>query len=61
MKITSQKEARRIFREDIRPLVVKQYGASDTVALDEAWNDWIDSLNKDRIVSDYGAMNWTRT
>ena len=34
------------FKDEIAPLVIAQYSADDTVALDEAFNNWTDSLCK---------------
>ena len=35
------------FDEDIAPLVVEQYGEYDKPAMNQAFNDWSDSLCKD--------------
>jgi hypothetical protein len=60
-RITSQREARRIFRDDVKPYVVERYGPRDTVALDEAWNEWTDQLHKERRISARAYDRWTRT
>lgn len=61
MRITTQREARRIFNEEIRPYVIARYGPRDRPALDEAWNDWTDSLHKDRVISARAYDRWTRS
>lgn len=38
--------------EEIKPLVIKQYGEDDIVALSESWNDYTDMLCKDGELSD---------
>lgn len=35
------------FEADIKPLIIKQYGSDDIVALREGWNDYTDMLTKD--------------
>lgn len=37
---------------EIKPAVIAQYGADDTVALSESWNDYTDGLCKDGQLSD---------
>lgn len=36
------------FNSDIRPAVLKQYSETDIVAMREAWNDYTDSLSRER-------------
>lgn len=35
------------WNDDIKPLVIEQYGEGDSIALSESWNDYTDSLCKD--------------
>lgn len=41
------REAFDSWESDIKPAVVAQYGADDSVALSESWNDYTDALCKD--------------
>jgi hypothetical protein len=40
------------FNENIKPLVIEQYGADDTPAMSEAWNDFTDSECKEGQITD---------
>ena len=54
-------QACEMFREDILPMIVQSYeldGVRDGPARCETWNNWVDSLCKDRQISDWQAMNW---
>lgn len=42
-----QEDLRTLFLQEIAPFVAKQYGANDQCAMDEAFNDWLDSLSRD--------------
>lgn len=57
----NQKEARKLFNADIKPAVVKMYSHNDTIALNEAFNDWIDSMARDRQITQKQADSWTRS
>jgi hypothetical protein len=46
-QIASEEELSKIFDESILPLVLETYSESDSVAINEAFNDWTDSLCKD--------------
>jgi hypothetical protein len=46
-QIASEEELSKRFDAEILPLVLEQYSESDTVAINEAFNDWTDSLCKD--------------
>lgn len=46
------------FRENIAPYVRKQYGR-DSIAMREAFSNYVDSLNKDGIVSSRQANTWS--
>jgi hypothetical protein len=39
-------EALKIWREEIKPVTIKQYGKDDKPALAEAWNNWTDNLRQ---------------
>ena len=45
--ISSEKELSERFDEEIAPLVIEQYGENDEPAMNEAFNNWSDSLCKD--------------
>lgn len=45
--IASEEELSKRFDEEILPLVLETYSESDSVAINEAFNDWTDSLCKD--------------
>jgi len=59
-RITSQREARKIFNEEVKPAVVAHYGKNDRPALDEAWNNWTDMLCKEGRISSRAYDTWTR-
>lgn len=44
---SSEEQLSEAFDESIAPMVIEQYGADDTVAMNEAFSDWTDSLCKD--------------
>lgn len=50
------KEARRIFRDEIAVNIPKH----DRPMLDEAFNNWTDSLHKDGVITDKQYNTWTR-
>lgn len=50
--ISSEKELSEIFDNEIAPLVIAQYGENDQPAIDQAFNDWADSLCADDIIHD---------
>jgi len=45
--IDSEQELSDRFDDEIAPLIIDQYGEGDEPAMDEAFNDWSDSLCKD--------------
>ena len=56
-------QACEIFREDILPFVIERYesdGIKDGPARRETWNDWTDSLCKNRQISDWQYANWSQ-
>jgi hypothetical protein len=42
--IASEEELSKLFDEEILPLVLETYSEDDSVAINEAFNDWTDSL-----------------
>ena len=56
---TKEKELRETFKADILPLVVEQYSADDEPAINEAWNNWTDGLQKDGEIPSYVCSNIT--
>ena len=51
-----------IFRDHVLPMVIERYeadGIKDVPARCETWNNWVDALNKDRMISNWQAMNWS--
>lgn len=58
---TRVSDARRYFKEHIQPLVEAQYSKRDTVALNEAWNNWTDDLYKNGEISYKAYDTWCRT
>lgn len=45
--ISSEDELSTCFDDEIAPSIIRQYGENDTVAMNEAFNDWSDMLCKD--------------
>lgn len=45
--ISSEEELSERFDRDVAPAVVAEYGEDDTVAINEAFNNWTDALCKD--------------
>lgn len=45
--IASEDELSKLFDEEILPLVITDYGEDDSVAINEAFNNWSDILCKD--------------
>lgn len=48
--IASEEELSELFDQEIAPLVIEQYGEDDTIAMDQAFNDWTDGLCKDGVI-----------
>lgn len=48
------------FDEELAPSVIKTYGADDTVAMNETFNNWLDALCKDHEIhsSQYEAYTY---
>ena len=48
------------FTNDIVPTIPTRHdGTIDTIATSEAWNNWTDSLCKNRQISDWQYENWS--
>lgn len=47
------------FREYVLPSVEAQYGKNDKVARAEAWNNYVDDLQKTGKVTESRAHRWT--
>lgn len=45
--ISSEQELSDLFDESIAPMVIEQYGENDQPAMDQAFNDWSDSITRD--------------
>lgn len=45
--ISSEEELSNRFDEEIAPLVIEQHGEDDQPAINESFNNWSDSLNRD--------------
>lgn len=45
--IATEEELSKLFDEQVAPMVIEQYGENDSVAMNEAFNDWSDGLCKD--------------
>lgn len=54
----TEKELSERFDEEVLPSVIQQYGVYDQVAINEAFNDWIDMLYKDGEISEYECDNY---
>ena len=61
--VMTRDEAIEIFDSCILPIVVEEYeqdGRADECARRETWNNWTDSLCKDREISDWQYENWSQ-
>jgi hypothetical protein len=47
------------FREIYAPAVRARYGRGDAIAMREEWNNYTDSLHRDRQITDWQVNNWT--
>ena len=54
----TKRDIETMFFEDISPLITKRYGVRDKVAARTAWNDYIDTLQKDGTITESQASNW---
>lgn len=52
MKKLTKKQAVEMFKEEVLPFVVKEYGNNDTTAKRTAWNDFTDMLCKNGEISE---------
>lgn len=55
----SKKDALREFKQFVLPEVVAKYGHYDKPAINEAWNDYTDGLQKDGLITATQYNNWT--
>ena len=58
MRIT-KKEVVASFREMLKDSPTGTLLRGDSIAKREAFNDYVDGLNKDGLVTDYQAYNWS--
>ena len=58
MRIT-KKEVVASFREMLKDSPTGTLLRGDSIAKREAFNDYVDMLNKDGLVTDYQAYNWS--
>ena len=56
--IASEDELSDLFDEHIAPMVLEQYDEDDTVAFNEAFNDWTDSLCKEGTIHHWQYENY---
>ena len=54
----SELELSELFDEQVAPLVINQYGADDTPAMSEAFNNWTDGLCKDGEIHEWQYSNY---
>lgn len=54
----TKRDVVRRFNQDVRPEVVKAHGVSDKPAMREAWNNYVDWLEKSGLVT-ADAHNWS--
>lgn len=52
------KQAVADFEETWLPLIIERYSASDEVAIRTGFNDYIDGLHKDGLITEHQAYNW---
>ena len=52
MKDLTEIQFSELFDEEILPLVIAQYGVNDKPAINEAFNNWKDSLAKDGLITE---------
>jgi hypothetical protein len=55
----NKKDALRLFREEVLPNIIKQYGKDDKPAQSQAWNDFTDALCKDKQITMKQCESWT--
>jgi hypothetical protein len=55
----TKKKALLLFKADVLPVVVKQYGKNDKPAKDQAWNDYTDSLCKAGFITVEQYNTWS--
>ena len=42
----TNKQVKQMFRDEVLPEVIRQYGSNDKVAIRTAFNDWTDALHR---------------
>ena len=54
----TKKEVVELFKQDVLPDVVKQYGKKDLPAKREAWNNFTDMLQKEGLITESQYDKW---
>jgi len=57
--IASEQELSDVFDAEIAPMVLEHYDADDHIAFNEAFNDWVDGLQKDGLIHELQADEYT--
>jgi len=57
-KTLTKREVMQMFKEDIMPGLIKQYGKDDRDAKAETWNNYTDSLCTDGYITRKQCDNW---
>lgn len=47
-----------MFKEGVMPRVIRKSGKKDYPAMRQAWNDYVDTLQKEGYISEYQADTW---
>lgn len=55
----TKQEALEFFHKEVMPEVIKKFGEKDITAKREAWNDFTDSLCKNKEITWTQYENWT--
>lgn len=53
-----KKEVAAVFKKHYRDQIIEEFGENDHAAMRQAWNDFVDSLVKDGLVSETQANRW---
>lgn len=59
-KYMTKADALKMWRQDIKPIVVQFHGKGDSIALRESWNDFVDTLAKHNQISWHQADTWSQ-
>lgn len=54
-----KEQAIKLFKEEILPIIIKEYGKDDKPAISEAWNNFTDALCKDGEITQHQYNIWT--